>query len=161
MICMHGATFSLVLPKQSPRKACPPLFRWTGICGLALALGCSGKSDEPVRYPITGTVTFDGAPIPVGEIFLQPDSDAGNSGPASSADILDSKYSLPKEFGVLGGPYIVRITGYSNSSENSAGPLTLRGAPMFKDYSTKVDIPRDKKIEQNFDVPNPKKKPAK
>ncbi|WP_437193600.1 hypothetical protein [Planctomicrobium sp. SH527] len=153
--------FSLTSPKRSFRTACRPLFHWTGICSIAFVLGCSGNSDDPVRYPITGNVTFGGAPIPIGEIFLQPDSDAGNSGPASNSDIHDSKYSLPKEFGVLGGPYIVRITGYSNSSENSAGPLTLRGAPMFKDYSTKVDIPRDKKIEQNFDVPNPKKTPAK
>jgi len=98
-------------------------------------------------------VTFQGQPIPAGEIFFQPDADAGNTGPASNADILDSRYSLPEQFGVLGGPYIVRITGYSNSAGSEAGPLTLRGAPMFPDYVTKINVVGAKVIELDIDVP--------
>lgn len=93
--------------------------------------------------------------MPLGEIFFQPDSDAGNSGPASSATIVDSKYSLPKEFGTLGGAYKVSISGFAAPGGTSTGPLALRGAPLFPDYVTKVELTKGQS-EQNFDVPAPK-----
>ena len=148
---MSASTRPLMTGWGTPRKV-----------GSLLALlwavaGCSAPSDEPVRTAISGSVTFEGQPIPTGEIFFQPDADAGNTGPASNADIVDSKYSLPQQFGVLGGAYVVRITGYSPAG-SGAGPLTLRGAPMFADYVTKVDLDRSgSAIEQNFDVPSAKK----
>ena len=82
------------------------------LTAFIVSAGCSGGNDGPVRFPLAGTVTFDGKPVMDGEIFLQPDSAAGNSGPASIAGIRDSKYSIPVEQGVVGGPYLVKITAY-------------------------------------------------
>lgn len=113
--------------------------------------GCTGGSDEPVRFPISGAVTFDGKPVTDGEIFFQPDSAAGNSGPATTAGIRDSKYTVPIEQGVLGGPYIVKISAFQ-APAGASGPMAFRGPPLFPDYSTKVDFPK-KETTHDFDVP--------
>lgn len=113
--------------------------------------GCSGGSDGPTRFPISGAATFDGKPIMDGEIFFQPDESAGNSGPATIAGIRDSKYSVPLEQGIVGGPYIVKITAFE-VPKGATGPLAFRGGPLFPDYSTKVDFPK-KKTTHDFIVP--------
>jgi hypothetical protein len=123
----------------------------SGVFLLALA-GCSANSDELTRYSISGEVTFEGKEIPLGEIFFQPDSEAGNTGPASSATIVDSRYSLPEEFGVLGGAYVVRISGFSAPGGTATGPLALRGAPLFPDFVTKIDLTKTE-IQKDFNVP--------
>ncbi len=119
---------------------------------LPVLTGCSSGSDELTRYSISGEVTYEGKEIPLGEIFFQPDSEAGNSGPASSATIVDSRYSLPEEFGVLGGAYVVRISGFSAPGGTATGPLALRGPPMFPDFVTKVDLSKSD-IQKDFSVP--------
>lgn len=65
------------------------------ICGLApllLAAMISGCSDgKPSRYPLSGTITFEGAPVPEGTVmFVAVDKRSGNF----RAEIVDGKYSL-------------------------------------------------------------------
>lgn len=54
-------------------------------------VGCGAKSDGPPTYPVSGTVTFDGAPLKTGDIRLEPEAagEAPDSGP-----ITDGKFSL-------------------------------------------------------------------
>ena len=60
---------------------------------VVLLLGCSGE-DGPQRYRVSGTVTFKGAPVPIGVIQFPPDATQGNSGPPAFADIKDGKYDV-------------------------------------------------------------------
>ena len=61
-------------------------------------VGCS-KTDSA----LSGTVTFDGQPVPEGEIILSPDTTRGNQGPGVMARISNGKYATPDERGHWGG----------------------------------------------------------
>jgi hypothetical protein len=52
---------------------------------VVLAAGCvagCGGNDRPTTYPLTGTVTFDGKPVPVGTVTVLPDAGGGGLGAA-------------------------------------------------------------------------------
>ncbi len=121
----------------------------TGI-GLLITTGCGGKTD-PRKYPIWGTVTYQGKPVPAGTVMLEPDVAKGNSGPAVALKIRNGKYDSRREgLGHIGGPHKVRITGLSG--EASGDEFFPEGTPLFPEWQTSVDLPKGPS-EQNFEVP--------
>ena len=114
---------------------------------LAVALaGCGGER----VYNLSGTVTFQGKPVPAGHIVFEPDASAGNKGPAAFAKIKDGRYdtSILEGRGTVGGPHLVLIHGRDGIPR---GEL-LSGLPLFRDYQTKVDLPK-KSGARDFEVP--------
>jgi len=110
-----------------------------------LLAGCGGER----TYNISGTVTFQGKPVPAGQIVFEPDAGAGNNGAPAFAKIKDGHYDTSSEGrGTIGGPHLVRILGLDGIPR---GEL-LNGLRLFRDYNTKVDLPK-KNGEQNFEVP--------
>lgn len=108
---------------------------WGGCAAVfvaAVAVGCSG-GDGPTRYRLSGEATFDGAPIPFGDVVFTPDGAKQNSGPQGFANIRDGKYdtSGTDGKGIAGGPTIVRVTGLS-------GP----DGKLICEYEWTVDLPR-------------------
>jgi hypothetical protein len=112
----------------------------------ALLAGCGGER----IYNLSGTVTFQGKPVPAGQIVFEPDASAGNSGPAAFAKIKDGKYDtrILDGRGTVGGPHLVRIHGRDGIPR---GEL-LNGLPLFRDYETKIDLPKAD-VKQDFEVP--------
>lgn len=81
----------------------------------------------------------DGKPVPAGELNFEPDSQAGNKGPASMTSIQNGKYSLPASQGILGGSYNVTILPF----DGVAFGESLQGKPLTKaPYVEKVDFPK-------------------
>ena len=115
--------------------------------GFLSIAGCSGD-DGPRRYDLSGTVTFDGKPIPMGSIIFQPDSSAGNSGPQGAAEIRNGKYDTSDRKGIIGGPHIVRITGFDGVAENEMEVVP----PLFAEYQIKSDLPKESGTI-DFEVP--------
>ncbi len=124
--------------------------RWRqAALGLAFVLclvGCG--SEGPDRYKVTGTVTYNGQPVPVGEVVFEPDASQGNSGPGSVAQIKDGKYQTEPGMGVMGGAYIVRIVGFDGVP---VGDSTA-GTGLFPPYETTVNLPEEG-VTQDFEVP--------
>jgi hypothetical protein len=123
----------------------------TIILWLPLAFaGCQrGAGDGPARHPLSGKATYDGKPIPAGEICFDPDSAQGNQGPGGAADIVDGFYETRKDFGVIGGPHVVRISGFDGQPDGELQPL---GAPLFPEHQLHADLPQESgKVD--FDVP--------
>jgi len=112
----------------------------------AAMLGCGGQK----VYNLSGTVTFQGRPVPAGQIVFEPDASAGNIGQAAFAKIKDGRYDTRIDgSGALGGPHLVRIHGRDGIPR---GEL-LNGLPLFRrDYETKVDLPKAD-AKQDFEVP--------
>jgi hypothetical protein len=78
---------------------------------LMIILGCGDDTGLSSRYPVSGTVKYNGQPVPKGRIdFLPTDNKVGRS---ASGDIVDGYYSLttatPKD-GALPGSYKVTVT---------------------------------------------------
>ncbi len=130
-----------------------------GLClaGAMIAIsiaGCGAGNDGPPRYPLSGTVTFEGQPVPIGTIYFNPDGTQGNTGPGSAADIRDGKYETPAGKGHVGGPMIIRVDGYDGIEVQENGETLTQGKSMFPTFETKADLPKEK-AEKNFVVEKP------
>lgn len=71
---------------------------------LVSAVGCG--SGKPCS--VAGQVLFDGQPIPDGNLRMDPID--GTPGPGGAAKIVNGKYFIPMEKGMLAGTYRVRVT---------------------------------------------------
>ena len=78
--------FGRLLRQENPLML-RSLPRTLGGIGLVLVIGCGYKPDLPDMAPVSGTVTFDGNPLPRGIVQFVPDISKGNSGPTASAEI--------------------------------------------------------------------------
>jgi len=112
-----------------------------------LILGCGAPSGPP-RYDLEGSVTYGGKPVPAGRVVLEPDSDKGNSGPASYGEIKDGRYVTEPGKGTVGGPHVARISGTDGVPQAEVP----QGLPLFGEYRTTVDLPRQS-ASHDFDVP--------
>jgi hypothetical protein len=122
---------------------------------LALTLplllsGCDNGGDAN-RYHVSGTVTFNGNPVPQGSIQFLPDSVKGNEGPATNANIVDGRYDTTVSGrGTVGGAHIVVINGFDGQSRPE-DELPF-GKPLFTEYRTSVDLPQSTGETVNFEV---------
>jgi major membrane immunogen (membrane-anchored lipoprotein) len=116
------------------------------LCSILLLVGCARNDDG--RYSISGNVSIDGKPVPVGEISFEPDGKSGNIGPASFTPIRDGKYSVERDNGVIGGKYTVTITGFDGVAVGEASD----GKELLKrPYSESIDLPKADST-RDFDV---------
>jgi hypothetical protein len=119
---------------RSPAAIC-------GMFGLALVLGCSDLESD--RQRVSGTVTFQGEPIPYGDILFTPDDAQKNSGPQGFATIRNGRFdtSSADGKGYGGGPAVIRITG-----------LSAEGGTLLCEYEFRIELPRGDSTNA-FDVP--------
>jgi hypothetical protein len=117
--------------------------------------GCGPRNAGPQRFDVSGTVTFDGKPVPLGTVYFEADASRGNAGPVSIVGIEDGRYDskAAKAAGPVQGPLSVRISG-SPKLEPGAEPVR----PLFPEYTTTIDLdPTVKPHVFDFDVPRPKR----
>lgn len=142
--------------RNSPRSILGQVLAIASLVGcLAVLLITSGcGSPASASYEVSGTVTYDGKPIPRGNIVFTPDSKAGNTGPGTVAEIKDGKFETPDGKGVVGGKYILLVTGYDGvpveggEGMNANGSLLCRPHELRKDLSTAdstvdINIPQE------------------
>lgn len=114
---------------------------------VAACVGCS--SSEVTRYDVSGTVTFNGQPVPSGSITFQPA--AGNTGPGGYATIKDGKFDTALDGkGTTGGPHYATVAGYDGIAD--PGNEKPFGTPLFNEYRTQVDLPKEPST-QSIEVP--------
>lgn len=118
---------------------------------LLFCVGCFG-GDKSGTFPVKGTVTYDGKPVPVGFVTFSPDYEKGNSGPGGGAPIKDGKFETELGKGVVGGPYEVRIVGYTGQRTTESGEELQDGPPLFPAYTTTMDFPKEAST-QDFVIP--------
>tara|TARA_R110002095_G_scaffold196350_5_gene175221 strand:+ start:2104 stop:2529 length:426 start_codon:yes stop_codon:yes gene_type:complete len=105
---------------------------------MTIGLMACEQADGPSRNRITGTVQFDGKPIPYGEIKFTPDAKNGGSGPQGQAMIVDGKFDTAElKKGPTSGPHIIEISGYDGVPNEEMGKW---GAPLFFPYKTELSI---------------------
>ena len=123
------------------------LIRFAGtmlVIAMPLLAGCGGSGPRAVN--VSGTVTFNGQPVPQGKIYFDPDTAAGNDGVQGFARIQEGAYDTRDTGkGIGGGAYRVRIIG-ATAGEN--GPAK----PLFGEYTVAVDFPQET-TTHDFEVP--------
>ncbi len=115
---------------------------------LLVLVGCNDM-DGPRRYRLSGSVTYDGKPVPAGIISLEPDTSLGNSGPGTLVEFTNGRYRTTRGKGTVGGPHLVRIVGHDGKAISEM-PL---GRCLFQEYRLQVDLPRHD-AAYDFDVPD-------
>jgi hypothetical protein len=120
---------------------------------VGLAVGCSGN-DGPRRYQVSGQITFRGQPVPVGVMSFEPNTAEGNHGPGGSGTIKDGNYVTTPGFGVVGGPYIIRITGFDGKP--IPGGDMIEGAQLFPETEIAVNLPQ-KDMTYDIEIPDRRK----
>ncbi len=112
------------------------------IASLALLLGgingCGADSD---RYSISGTVTFNGEPVPVGRLVFTPDNKKGNNGPQGVAEIVDGEIKQGDRKSI-GGPQWVQIQAFDGKAFQDAEMMIDSGRPLLPMQMVPVDLPR-------------------
>jgi hypothetical protein len=96
-------------------------------------------------------VTYEGRPVPYGQIRFLPDTARGNRGPAGFAVVREGRYNTRLGGkGVVGGSHMVVIDGFDGVADLDA-ELDY-GRPLFTSYSTTAEFPtRD--AAADFTVP--------
>ena len=95
-----------------------------------LATGCR---DSNGRQRVTGTVQFDGAPLPVGTISMRPVA----KGPSAAGRIVNGEFELVTDKGPLPGKHRVEIESFRKTGRMVA----LVDTPSMKMSEQKQVIP--------------------
>lgn len=123
--------------------------------GIAVALlalaGCSKDSTEQ-RYAVTGQVSYQGKPVPQGEVAFEPDATKGETGRASLSPITNGKYEIPAKYGVRPAAYVMRVTGYSQGESSGASQVDGGFEELFPLFTQEVTFP-DKNMTLDIEIP--------
>lgn len=120
------------------------------------AAGCGG--DGIRRHRVTGKVTFDGAPVPAGTIYFNPDAAAGHDGPSGFAAIVDGAFDTraPRGRGPIGGPHTILVDGHVPPEDPAAD---AGGKVLFQRFELKKDLPAsDSTLDVDVPVPTGKQR---
>lgn len=135
------------------------LSRWCVAAGLILfplhlLSGCGSTESGPQRYPVSGKVTYQGQPVPYGEIMFEPNSQKGNTGPAVTAVIEEGTYQTESGKGTIGGAMIVRIMGLDGKVPEGKDEAAMNphGMTLFSGYTEEIDLPQET-TTRDFEVP--------
>lgn len=136
------------LPRVATRPVGVAVLGLTALGVVVVATGC-GRREIP-RFDLSGTVTYDGKPIPRGYLVLRPDREAGNEGPGAQADIRDGRYATLPGRGTIGGPHVIDVYGFDGKPyeipAGALGGVTLTnqvGKPLFKVATFHENLPRN------------------
>jgi hypothetical protein len=152
-------------------RECITIGRGWGWNAVALSLGCAlatvflgGCKDRgPQRVVVSGTITYNGKPVPAGDIRFVP---VGASGaPMAGAEIKDGKYRADGHGGVPVATHKIEIEAYradpTGKTGNTPPPVMARGAPRYqylpKRYNTDSELkitiePGSKQLTKDFDL---------
>jgi hypothetical protein len=126
--------------------------RVTAVLSLVLATaiwGCGAKDEGPARVDVSGTVTYQGNPVPRGFVTFYPDTTKGTTGPTSKAKIVEGRYDTRAEgsSAPISGDLIVEVNGFGPPVPNEEVP-----APLFKAYRTDLSLKAESQV---FDIEVP------
>lgn len=89
------------------------------LLALGLVAGCHSRSGQT---RVWGTASYDGRPIDDGMLELTPVD--GTKGPSTGSLIRDGEWEIEADKGPLvGGTYLVQITGTKKTGETAAHPV--------------------------------------
>lgn len=99
------------LCRISTELAVRSIYRSTPFALAATILLLAGCQEGVTKVAVFGTVTFDGALVEDGEVAFEPLA----GGKMEFGIITDGEYSIPSEYGLMPGKYLVRITADRNT----------------------------------------------
>jgi hypothetical protein len=102
------------------------------------ALGCGSGDELARRYPVSGTVTYNGKPVPKGSINFLPNDPNGR---AAGGDIVEGTYSLTTQDpgdGAIPGQYKVTVTATDVDVSKEVSQAKQKGMIISQDQIAKA-----------------------
>ncbi|HEX5106382.1 MAG TPA: hypothetical protein VFV87_21330 [Pirellulaceae bacterium] len=123
------------------------------LLAVACLLGVGCGDGGPKLNRVSGKITFKGAPVPAGTVYIRPDTAQGNSGPAGIAYIKDGVYDTSSSGGKgsVSGPVVMSVDGLDPTPPPNAGP-DVTVTSLFSSYETKAEIKAPETVH-DIDVP--------
>jgi hypothetical protein len=101
---------------------------------VAIAAGCGGEGGDSLpREPVSGSITFAGAPLATGTIQFFPLQQGAGNATVAFGMIADGKYAIPREQGLVPGGYKVIVSSSPAGGEPEAGTMPGMSPPPVKD----------------------------
>jgi hypothetical protein len=110
-------------------------------------LAAAGCSPDKGLTDLSGTVTFQNAPVPAGVITIEPDP--SRDGPQAAAGIANGRFKSRPNYGSVSGPVVIRVEGYTGKPEGES----IVGRPLFPPYVFTADIPKTPRHVLDIVVP--------
>ncbi|MEW4569985.1 hypothetical protein AB1L88_19140 [Tautonia sp. JC769] len=110
--------------------------------GMMLVVGCGDSSGLPKRYPVSGSVNYNGQPVETGTITFAPVDPEGR---AASGTISNGSYYLTTAIdgdGALPGDYRVSITARDVNYDAAMGGVQ-GGSPKQDDVAKAFQDAKD------------------
>lgn len=123
-----------------------------GFCALLFCASLWGCSESgPQRYPLSGSITYGGKPVPSGKIDLQPNTpnQPVTRQTFSQAVIKDGRYETKVGMGIIGGPHLLIIACYDGKDVSSEKPY---GSSLRSLYRMEIELPHGPST-QDIEVP--------
>lgn len=126
---------------------------WIAVFGALAITGCGPRD----RYVVSGSVMFDGRPIPAGAITFIPFGDGKKGRTAGFCQFKDGKYSTQTGRNPGSGPHRVLIVGCDGVAyQTKMGEITEDhplGKPLFPTHLVEIDVVEKDDNVFDFDVP--------
>lgn len=113
------------------RAAQPWLHGWALAAGLTGTVGCGGGGDGLPRQAVQGSVSYAGKPVESGLIQFLPLDPAAPGAVAGGAPVLEGRYAIARDVGLVPGSYRVTIqaTQVAPVSGAAEAPGAISPAP--------------------------------
>jgi hypothetical protein len=95
---------------------------------LAVVIGC-GKDDKHNKQAVSGSVTFKGQPVKVGQLFFEP---AAGQQVATNAGVEDGKFKMTKAQGLTPGKYTWKLVVFDRIAKGAEPGGADTGGPAPK-----------------------------
>jgi hypothetical protein len=95
---------------------------------LITVLFLIGCGTSPSQVAVQGTVTYDGDPVQNGQVAFEPRGE----GKMQFGIVSNGNYSIPTEFGLVPGEYLVRITASRPTGKMAEADAFVRAADSLE-----------------------------
>lgn len=118
---------------------------------VSLQAGCGNSGVQ--RYRLSGMVTYDGKPVPAGQLRFEPNVSKGGKGPIGFAQIRDGAFDTDDQGkGPVVGPMRVLVRGYVSAKDFAP--------ELFPQHTMELDISSSDR-DMTIEVPVKKRGQAK
>ena len=127
---------------SSRRKASTPRIAFCRVAVVLLSFLCLSACDKKEGINVSGTVTFEGTPVPAGILVFVPNRRQGNEGINAMADIEEGQIKL-KERLVAPGPCRVQISAYDGVPLQVGEHTERLGTMLVPIQMVEVELPEN------------------
>jgi len=123
------------------------------VMGMVAVYGCGDDTGLAKRYPVSGTVTYNGKPVEKGSITFNPTDPDGRP---ATGPIRDGNYTLTtarENDGALPGTY--KVTVVSKEGDDSKVKAIAKGGPAHHDAAFAESVKKAKSmVPPKYSIPD-------